>query len=648
MDWFRKANLDLQIDRVCEALSVKQGQMACRQIWTTSFAHVPERNHGPQQTWMLRNHKLQATVETTIRKMTIVRSQNTPGSKSSAERQRLSSIIVSACIDLSPIVALASILIGLLSLFMPLAIMQVYDRLIPRRSIESLTMLVALIVLATVIEAAFRIARNHIVSWTATKLAWRTQYEILQRFMAAPVGVVESESASRNLDRIQALLAFAEWHGSPSRLVLVDLPFFALYVGLMVVVGHWLAAIPLLLFGIIVATVHLRSLKLRSINENRATEDMKTRDFLVESLNGLAAIKASAMENQMQRRFERLQETSANQSFFAIRLAEEAQALTGSLSNLTQMVTVTMGAVFVIRGDISVGALACCVMLAGRAIQPLLRCVGVWNELQSVVVGLEKAEPMLRLPQPKLAQIAEMPEGPLSVHFTNVSFRHEEGSVPLLNNISFQVPAASITAISGRDGSGKSTIADLMCGYLQHYDGNIRIGPLDPREHTSILKHHVAIVRPGAAIMRGSIIDNITMFRKGDDVELAMMASRLIGLDRDVHRLPLGYQTIISEGLSTELPAGLAQRIAIARAIARRPAVLILDEANSALDMRGDRALIEGLMRVRDFTTIVAITNRPSLAAVADQRLYLESGILRSDIRSEFSQGAPLMPKVSL
>lgn len=568
--------------------------------------------------------------------------------KGPAGQQRLSSIIVSACTDLSPLVAVSSVLIGLLSLFMPLAIMQVYDRLIPRNSVESLTMIVALIVFATVIEAAFRIARNHIVSWGATKLAWRTQHEILRRFMAAPLGLVEAESASRNLDRIQAVMSYAEWHGSPSRLVLVDLPFFALYVGLMVVVGHWLALIPLLLFGVIVATVHFRSLKLRAINESRATEDMKTRDFLVESLNGLAAIKAGAMENQMQRRFERLQETAANQSFTAIRLAEEAQALTGSLSNLTQMVTVTMGAVFVIRGDITVGALACCVMLAGRAIQPLLRCVGVWNELQSVVVGLEKAEPMLRLPSKNDLPTVDVPSGPLQVHFSNVSFRHDASSPLLLNGISLHIPAASITAISGRDGSGKSTIADLICGYVPNFDGEIRIGPLDPKTDASILKHHIAIVRPGASIMRGSIIDNITMFRKGDDVELAMMAARLIGLDRDIHRLPLGYQTIISEGVSTELPAGLVQRIAIARAIARRPSLLILDEANSALDMRGDQALMQGLIRVKDFTTIIAITNRPSLAAIADQRLYLESGILRPDGRPEMAQGAHLLSRVKL
>ena len=551
--------------------------------------------------------------------------------------RNLLSIVVSACLDLSPLVVLSSVLINILSLFMPLAIMQVYDRLIPKRAIESLSLLVGLVVLAILFEAVFRIARNHIVSWSATTLAWRTHREVLKRFMAAPAHLIESESASRNLDRIQALTTFAEWHGSPSRLVLVDLPFVVLYIGLMVIVGHFLAAVPILLFCLLGATVHRKSVVLRQMNINRAVEDMKTRDFLVETLSGLQTIKSGAIENQMVRRFERLQETVAHHSFSAIKLSEETQAYTGLLSNMTQMITVTVGAVIAMRGDISVGALACCVMLAGRAIQPLLRCVAVWNELQSVVVGLEKAEPILNLPKAQDYVPSEGSIGPVEVSFSNVSFRHRAQGPMLLNAASFVVPAGSMTAISGRDGSGKSTIADLVSGYIPGYAGTIRVGQLDPHSDVVLLKKCIAIVRPGVSMMRGSIIDNITMFRKGADVEMAIRAARLIGLDADICKLPLGYQTIMSEGLTAELPAGLVQRIAIARAISRKPGLLILDEANGALDMRSDQLLIKGLARIRGFITVIVITNRPSIAAIADQKLRLENGKLElePDISSE-------------
>lgn len=543
-------------------------------------------------------------------------------------RQGLLPLLATACLDMPATVVVSSILINLLALFMPLAIMQVYDRIIPRQAVETLTVLVIVVALTVMAEAIFRIARNHVVSWSATTLAWRTHHEVLKRVMAAPSSLLETESASRNLDRIQALTAYAEWHGSPSRLVLADLPFVALYVGLMIVVGGQLAAIPLILFLILAVAAHQRSAGLRKTNENRAMEDMKTRDFLIEAINGLPTIKASAMESQMQRRFERLQETLAGHSFTSIRLAEETQAFGNLLSGLTQMVTVTVGAVFVINGTLSIGALACCVMLAGRAVQPLLRCVAVWNELQSVIVGVEKAGPLLKLPAVLEDSHPAWTKGPMDIRFTGVSFHHAQDSRKILDRVSITVPAGGILAITGRDGVGKSTFADLICGYLPGYSGEIRVGGFDPRNDGATLKQYLAIVRPGASMMRGTIMDNLIMFRKGDEVELAIHAARLIGLDAQISKLPLGYQTVMSEGPSAELPAGLVQRIAIARAIARRPAVLILDEANGALDMSSDQLLTSGLRRLKGFTTTVIITNRPSFAAIADRIWRLEAGKL--------------------
>ena len=543
-------------------------------------------------------------------------------------RQRLFPLLATACLDMPASVVVSSILINLLSLFMPLAIMQIYDRIIPRQAVETLTVLVIVITLTITAEAIFRIARNHVVSWSATTLAWRTHHEVLKRVMAAPLSFLETESASRNLDRIQALTAYAEWHGSPSRLVLADLPFVALYVGMMIVVGGQLAAIPLVLFLILGVAAHRRSTGLRKTNENRAIEDMKTRDFLIETINGLPTIKASAMESQMQRRFERLQETLANHSFTSIRLAEETQAFGNLLSGLTQMMTVTVGAVFVIDGTLSIGALACCVMLAGRAVQPLLRCVAVWNELQSVIVGLEKAGPLLKLPHVQERSHPAWTKGPMDIRFAGVSFRHGQDSRMILDRVSITVPAGGILAITGRDGAGKSTLADLISGYLPDYTGEIRIGGFDPRIDGATLKQYLAVVRPGASMMRGTIMDNLIMFRKGDEIELAIHAARLIGLDAQISKLPLGYQTVMSEGPSAELPSGLVQRIAIARAIARRPAVMILDEANGALDMRSDQLLASGLRRLKGFTTTLIITNRPSFAAIADETWRLEAGKL--------------------
>lgn len=535
------------------------------------------------------------------------------------------SLLIAACRDMPLSILVASILINLLSLVMPLAVMQVYDRIVPRQAIETLWALFLVIVGVVAIEAVLRIARGHVVTWAATSLAWRTYRELLTRLMAAPESTIEKESASRTLDRAQALTAYAEWHGSPSRLVLIDVPFVIFFLGLMALIGGWLALIPVALFAVLGVAAIQRSAALHAASAERATEDMKIRDFLIETLTGLTTVKASAMEAQMLRRFERLQEGLAERSARIVRLGEEAQAFAGLLSNLTQMVTVTLGAVFVITGSISVGTLACCVMLAGRAVQPLLRCVAVWNELQSVVVGLEKADPLLALPPAETDPVVPLASGPLAIEITDVTLRNAGGGL-VLENVSLTVSAGSMIAIMGRDGAGKSTVVDLLTGRREPEGGSLKIGQRSYQTDAAALRQQVGVVRSGSPAVRGSILENITMFRRGDEIEVAKKAARLIGLESDILQLPLGYETPLAEGISADLPAGLVQRIGIARAIARSPGLLILDEANSGIDMRSDQLLMRGLTRLRGHMTIVLITNRPSFAQMADAAFSLEKG----------------------
>ncbi|MDO9382683.1 MAG: ATP-binding cassette domain-containing protein [Hyphomicrobiaceae bacterium] len=525
---------------------------------------------------------------------------------------------------MSPSVVVASILINLLSLVMPLAVMQVYDRIVPRHALEALSSLLFIVAGVIIVEALLRVARSYVVTWSATRLAWQAFREVLTRLLHAPDSISERESASRNLDRAQALMTFAEWHGSPSRLVLIDVPFVAFFLGLAAITGGWLAVIPVILFAVLGIVAIRRGEALRKASTERATEDMKIRDFLTETLVGLTTVKANAMEPQMLRRFERLQETLADRSARIVRLSEEAQAFAGLLSNLTQMVTVTVGAVFVINGELSVGTLACCVMLSGRAVQPLLRCVAVWNELQAVVVGLEKAEPLLKLPAIQQIKQQETSGGPLEVILSDVSLNFPDGGSQL-DDISLHLPAGSVMALMGRDGSGKSTLVDVLCGRRRPDSGNVFIDGKNLAAVGQAYKGSISVVRASNMSVRGTILENITMFRRGDEVLYAKEAARLIGLDADVQRLPLGYDTPLSEGVSAELPPGIIQRIAIARGIARRPGLLVLDEANSGLDMRADQLLARGLQKLKGHTTIILITNRPSFARLADQAYRIEN-----------------------
>ena len=147
-------------------------------------------------------------------------------------------------------------------------------------------------------------------------------------------------------------------------------------------------------------------------------------------------------------------------------------------------------------------------------------------------------------------------------------------------------------------------------------------------DEAAAIASRIACVSQRQGAIRGSILDNLTMYAHGPAVESAIEAARLIGLDADVNRLPTGYDTRVADGLLEHLPSGLIPRVAIARAISRRPGLLVLDEANSALDMAADRALLAGLTALRGTTTIILITNRPSTAAIADRHYTIVDGKL--------------------
>jgi ATP-binding cassette subfamily C protein LapB len=528
-------------------------------------------------------------------------------------------------------VLVASVLINLLGLVLPLAILQVYDRVIPHAATATLWLLVLGTACALAMEMVLRVARSYLIAWSAMKLAWQTNAEAAARVADAPANLVDAEPAARWIQRLQAVATVSEFQISPARLVLVDLPFVAIFLVLLAASSGWLALVPLAVFLAFGIAAIARGLELRRATAERLSAEAKIRDFLIEALNGIVTAKALGMEQQILRRFERLSEQAAGCTYNVVRLADNAQSYGSMVSVLTQMATATTGAVLVIGGQISIGIVACGTMLAGRIIQPLLRLVAAWNEIQSVMVATETAKPVFALPAARCMALAadERPKLPARLIFDNVTFAHQEGRVPVLAEASLEVLPGEIIAVSGKDSSGKSTVGRLAAGQLSPQKGQVWIDRVAASMGEARLRGTIAVVNHQNASVRGTVLNNLTMFRDAERLEAAREAARLIGLETCIDRLSRGYDTRLGEAASETLPAGLLQRIAIARAIASNPRLLILDEANTAFDYESDLALASGLRSLQGRMTILLITSRPSFAAIANRVFTLVDGRFR-------------------
>src|SRR5215469_5075838 len=523
----------------------------------------------------------------------------------------------------------ASVVINLINLAFPLAIVQVYDRIVPHSATETLALLMIGVCCALVLEAILRVARNHVIAWSAMKEAWRAHVEAAGRVAMAPAKLVDALPTARWIQRLQAVAAIHEFKVSPAPLVLIDLVFVVIFLALLVVSSPWLAAVPLGIFLLFGVTAFKRGRELRDATRGQARAEAKIRDFLVEVFNGIVTVKALGTEQQILRRFERLTEQTATWTYDVVRLGDDAQSFASMVSMLTQIATATIGAVLAVNGEISTGIVACSTILAGRVIQPLLRLVSAWNEIQGVVVAEEIAKPIFKLPlaEPQGVQARDDGQRPARLSLNGVWFTH--GQTAVLAEASLVVEPGEIIAISGRDHTGKSTIGRLAAGQLLPDRGQVLIDGLAPSAVLARRRGSILVVDHRNAAIRGSILSNLTLFRDAEQLAAACAAARMIGLEDDINRLPRGYDTRLGEAATETLPAALLQRIAIARAIAGHPQLLILDEANSSFDYGSDLALANGLVSLKGKITMMVITNRPSFAAIADRHFTLVGGKFR-------------------
>ena len=538
---------------------------------------------------------------------------------------------------------LSSFFINLLALALPLVILQVYDRILPNQATATLSLLAVGLVGVLILDTAMKIARAYMVGWVTANHEYRLSMDAVSRILDAPSSRMESDAPSVHLDRLNALDAMREFYGGQSRLLLLDLPFVFIFLGLMAFIGGYIVIVPIVLFLLLGSISVKRGNALREVLQTRAEHDDRRYDFIIESLVGIETIKTMAMEPQIQRRFERLQKIGATASHDTILLGNEVQIVGVLFSNLTMICVVTVGAFMVIHGQLTMGTLAACTLLSGRTIQPLLKGLGLWTQVQRLSVARERISILFDINKAERADcrgdvITQLNGG---VSISGVSFGYGPDKPLVLKNVNLEVAPGEMIGLRGGDGSGKSTLIKMIRGELQPTSGHIRLDSYDPAhaDRASICDW-ISYVPKDASIFRGTILENISMFRGGEAIDNAREAAQLIGLETDIHRLPAGYDMLLSEGITEELPAGLIQRIVIARALARKPKILLFDEANTSLDGRSDALLREGLEQLRGQTTVLLVSLRPSMLRMASRVFSLLDGQLY-DVTVEYRRDAP-------
>ena len=523
----------------------------------------------------------------------------------------------------------ASFTLNLLALVMPIVILQTYDRIVPNNSRETLFLLVVFVAGALVLDAFLRLGRTYVTGWAAARFEHRLGCSMARRLLSSDLASFERSAAGVHLDRMTAIDRLRDFYCGQSILVMVDLPFAFLFLGLIAYLAGALALVPL---GVLIAFAFVAwklGQHLRVAIENRSEVDDRRYNFIIELLTGIHTVKALGMEAQMVRRYERLQESSAASGIEVNMLSGRAQSLGALFSNLTMVLTAGIGCLWVINGELTTGGLAASSLLAGRSLQPLLRAMGLWTQFQNVEVARGRVAEAMETPVEAPATLPALPpvEGALQLH--KVHFSYDADGPELFRGVDLSVPAGAAVGIRGANGIGKSTLLRLIMRLYTPTQGRITLDGHDLTEFDpASIREQIVYLPQQSVLFQGTIMDNLTGFRGEEAIEPALEVAIKLGLDSVIARLPDGYQSRVGESGADALPGGIRQRIAVAHALARNPKVVLFDEANSYLDAAGDAMLRGVLEEMKGRTTLVLVSHRPSLLQLADELYEIKDGQL--------------------
>ncbi|MGO7335835.1 type I secretion system permease/ATPase [Rhizobium leguminosarum] len=520
-------------------------------------------------------------------------------------------------------VGVASALVNLLYLTSSFFMLQVYDRVIPSRSIPSLIALALLALLLYAFQGAFDLMRGRILVRISGVFDEVMSRRAFKATLKAPLkGRVAGDGLSvlRDFDQVRTFLSSS----GPS--TFFDLPWVPLYVGICFLFHPAIGIIAIC--GALILTV-LTYLTNRSSQPSakRAYELATERNALASAAQRNAeVVQAMGMANELTDRW-----SACNDAYRGVQ-SSNADTING-YSIVSKMFRIALqsgvlatGAVLVIENMASGGIIIAATILTSRALAPVEQAIANWKSFVTAQQSWNRLRQMLAL-LPETASPLALPTPSHELAVEGISSGPPGKQEVTVQGISFTIRAGSALGMIGPSASGKSSLVRAVVGLWPAYRGSVRIdgAALDQWDEAS-LGPHVGYLPQDVELFAGSVAENIARFRKDATAEEIISAARKAGVHELILRLSKGYETEIGAGGSM-LSAGQRQRIALARALYRDPFLVVLDEPNSNLDIDGETALAGAISGVRQRGGIViVVAHRPSTLSSVDLVLAMREG----------------------
>ncbi len=517
--------------------------------------------------------------------------------------------------------AFISIFINLSALIGPLFMIEVYNRVIPTKSYDTLYGLLVVAGLGIVVMALLDFVRAYTYEIMGRSFAQKLNLPALQAGVMKSVegGIGEGAQVIRNIADLRQFISSSA----------ISLPLDALWSVIFVFVLYMLH--PLygnMALGLIVVMIALNALTDRltrgAIKEANAAQTRHITEVGA-SLRHAEAIEAMGMLPALVRGWRTSQNVMLDLSETANVRARILLAVSRALQKSIQIVTVTTGAILVLRGEVSSGVLFAAMILTTQALQPFSSLIETWRQWVTAAEAWGRTRTLLEGAS-SLRQTMPVAAGDGDLVIDRLVYLPAGRDIPVLRGLSFKVSPGEVLGIVGPSGAGKSTLARSLVGVIKPTAGGVYLdGTSTWLWERGSFGRAVGYLPQSLSLIDGTVRQTIARMEDSDPREV-IRAARAADIHELIGRLPHGYDTPIREGLHM-LSGGQMQRLALARALYGNPKLLILDEPNSNLDHVGERALVEAVEAAKARGTIVVmIAHRPSVMACADKILVLQDG----------------------
>lgn len=528
-------------------------------------------------------------------------------------------------------VGLAAVMINFFALVTSLFTMTVYDRIVPNNATESLIGLTIGLAIVIVFDFVLKLLRAYFVDVAGARIDRDIGRSIFQQILDMRLDLGKGSTGGL-AGLVREIETLRDFFASATLTALVDLPFIFITLAVMALIGGWIVMVPIVLIPLVIGTGLASQPIMRKLSAESLGEALGKQAVLVETIGSLETVKSANAGGMLTDRWDAAVTGHAGASLRQRLVSTISINMAGSAQTLAYTGVVVFGVFAIAQHELTMGGLIACSILSGRAVAPLGAIAHLLTRINAARTAYRQINGMMEQP----------PEGPQgqglhvgnvagALEFRDVDFRYPNAAEQALTNVSFRITPGEHVALIGPIGSGKSTIARLLIGLYPPTSGLVLVDGTDIRQLTpASLRAKVGALFQDNVLLTGTIRENIKLGRDDIDDEEMLRASRVSLAHDFIAQLPHGYDLRLAdrgEGLS----GGQRQSIAMARALAGSPPVLIFDEPTSSVDTETESRLMQNLRSEFEGRTLILITHRPSLLALVDRVILMSRGRVAMD-----------------